>query len=256
MAEKRITVWVQRFKDRPHLVLQWLDPETGRRRSKSAETADPQEAEDRRADHEYELNHGKYQEASKLDWDRFRELFEAEYLPGLRPRSREKYETVLDVFEEIANPTKLRAISERTVSLFVRGMRERKRPGGKVGLQPITIRNYLVALRTALEWAAGQKLLPCVPTFPRIKVPKKKPQPVPAESFEKMLEKAPDALWRAYLLCAWWGGLRLSEARHLRWEPSADLPWVDFEGNRVMLPAVFAKSAQDQSRSTPARVGG
>ncbi len=246
MPEKRITVWVQRFKDRSTLVLQWIDPETGKRKSKSAGTADEKEAEGKRHDLEYELNHGKYQEASKLDWDRFRELFEAEYLPGLRPRSAEKYTTVLDVFEEVVNPTKLRAVTERTVSLFVKGMRERKRPGGKIGLAPMTIKNYLVALRTALDWAVGQKLLPALPVFPCIKVPKKKPQPIPAESFEKLLDKAPDALWRAYLLCGWWGGLRLSEARHLRWEPSDNFPWVDFEGNRIVLPATFAKSGEDQ----------
>src|SRR5205085_4665681 len=76
MSEKRINVWVQRFKDRPTLMLQWIDPETGRRKSKSAETADPGEAEQARADHEYELNHGKYQEVSKLEWDRVRELVE------------------------------------------------------------------------------------------------------------------------------------------------------------------------------------
>jgi integrase len=78
-------------------------------------------------------------------------------------------------------------------------------------------------------------------------VPKKRPQPIPAEAFEKLLGKAPDALWRAYLLCGWYAGLRLSEARHLQWEQSDSLPWVDFEGNRIFLPAVFAKSNEDQS---------
>jgi hypothetical protein len=28
MSEKRATVWVQRFKDRPNLMLQWIDPFT------------------------------------------------------------------------------------------------------------------------------------------------------------------------------------------------------------------------------------
>ena len=40
MPEKRVTVWVQRFPDRSYLMLQWLDPDTGRRKSKSAGTAD------------------------------------------------------------------------------------------------------------------------------------------------------------------------------------------------------------------------
>jgi integrase len=246
MDQKRVRVWVQEFADRPHLVLQWHDPDTGKRKSKSAGTADPREAEHRRADLESDLNNGRHREASKLQWDRFRELFATEYLPGLRPRSREKYDTVLDVFEEIISPDRLRAVTERTVSQFVKGMRQRKVPGGKVGLAPMTIRNYLVALRTALSWAVGQKLLDAVPVFPHIKVPKKKPQPVPAESFERMLEKAPTPLWHAYLLCGWWGGLRLSEARHLQWERSDTLPWVDFEGSRITLPAVFAKSDEDQ----------
>jgi integrase len=153
---------------------------------------------------------------------------------------------VLDVFEDIVKPTKLRAVTERVVSLFVKGMRERKRPKGKVGLEPITIKNYLIALKTSLEWAATQRLLPAVPMFPAIKVPKKKPQPIPAEAFEKLLEKAPDDLWRAFLLCGWWGGMRLSEARYLRWEPSEDRPWLDLENNRIVLPAVFSKSVEDQ----------
>ncbi len=64
MPEKRINVWVQSLKDRAHLMLRWLGPETGKRKSRSAETADPKEAEKAWADLEYELNHAKYQEAS------------------------------------------------------------------------------------------------------------------------------------------------------------------------------------------------
>src|SRR5262245_52461929 len=44
MVEKRVTVWVQRFRDRDTLMLQWLDPGTGKRKSKSAGTCDPEEA--------------------------------------------------------------------------------------------------------------------------------------------------------------------------------------------------------------------
>jgi integrase len=126
-------------------------------------------------------------------------------------------------------------------------MRQRKQPrNGRIGLAPVTMHNYLVCLKTALRWAIEQKLLSSLPSFPMIKVPKKKPQPVPVESFEKLLAKAPDELWRAYLLCGWYGGLRLSEARHLEWDLSEEWPWVDFPENRIVLPAVFAKSAVDQ----------
>jgi integrase len=246
MLEHSVHVWVQRFPDRRNLVLQWVDPDTGQRKSRSAGTDDPDKAETARRDLEYELNHEMYQEASRLDWERFRQLFEDEYLAGLRPRTRERYNGVLDVFEQIIHPTKLRSITERTISLFLKGMRERKQTDGRVGLAPWTIKNYLIALKTSLRWAVEQKLLPGLPKFPKTRVPKKKPQPVPAEAFEKLLAKAPDPLWKCFLLCGWWAGLRLSEASELRWEPTDSFSWVDFEGNRIVLPAVFAKSAQDQ----------
>ncbi len=245
--QDRVHVWVQHFRDRGNLVLQWFDPDTGVRKSKSAETSDPEAAERRRADHEYELNHGQFQPPSRMDWDRFRELFEAEHLGGLRAKSQEKYRTVLDVFEEIAQPKKLKGVDERRISAFVAGMRERKRPKNKTGLAPMTIRNYLVSLKTALAWAVGQKLLPRLPRFPTIKAPKKKPQPVSAAEYEKLLGSAPDEQWRAYLMCGWWGGLRLNEAFELRREKSDEQPWLDLSGNRIVLPAVFAKSAVDQS---------
>ena len=38
----------------------------------------------------------------------------------------------------------------------------------------------------------------------------------------------------------------MSDARHLRWEPSDEWPWLDLDRNRIVLPAVFAKSAEDQ----------
>src|SRR5262249_21885379 len=101
MSEQRVHVWVQQFPDRRNLLLQWVDPETGQRKSKSARTAYPKKAEIARRDLEYELNHGTYQESSKLAWEQFRQLFDDEYLANLRPRTRERYNTVLDVFEQI-----------------------------------------------------------------------------------------------------------------------------------------------------------
>lgn len=247
MSVEGVMVYVLKPKDRPTLQLQWVDPVRGKRKTCSAKTSDPAAAELARSDLQFRLRNGLYQEQSKLDWKHFRELFEQEHVAGLRESTREKYACVLDVFEQIVNPAKLRAIDERVLSQFVRGMRERKRRGKKEpGLARWTMRNYLISLKKAIGWAVEQKLLPTMPNFPKVKAPKKKPQPIPAESFERLLLKAPNALWRAFLLCGWWAGLRLSEVRELRWEKSDRWPWIDFEGNRVMLPAAFAKSGADQ----------
>lgn len=41
---RNITVWVQRSKDRQNLMLQWIDPFTGKRKTMSSGTADPKAA--------------------------------------------------------------------------------------------------------------------------------------------------------------------------------------------------------------------
>ncbi len=114
-------------------------------------------------------------------------------------------------------------------------------------LIPQTVHNYLVAMHKVLGWLVDQKLMASpVPKFPSVKVPKKRPKPIQTDDFFSVYAKAPDDLWRAYLFCAWWAGLRLSEARHLRRRPSEEFPWLDLRGNRIVLPAAFAKAVEDQ----------
>jgi len=247
MPEKRVTVWVQRFNDRASLMLQWIDPDTGKRKSKSAKTDDPDKAETARADLEYELNHGKYQEASRMTWEKFRELFEEEFAAGKRLNTQSGYTATLDLFEEICSPRSLKGISERTISAFVTGLR--KQPGRRkdsYGMMSSTIKVRLQFLHTVLSWAVKQKMLPAIPNFPPVKVPKKDPQPVPVEAFERMLAKATDDTMRAYLLTGWLAGLRLTEAFELEWDATEKAPYLDLTRSRIILPASFVKADKDQ----------
>jgi integrase len=227
-------------------MLQWTDPDTGKRKSKSAETDDEDKAETARADLEYELNNGKYRGASRMSWERFRELFEQEYVAPLRPNTRLNYGYALDHFEGICQPRRLAGITARTLSAFVVGLRNL--PGKKPGQQmaPASVRARLAFLRTALNWAHEQSLLAAVPKFPKVAVPETKPRPIPAESFERLLGKAPDQQTRAYLLCGWLAGLRLHEAFLLEREETDDAPYLDLPRQRIVLPAKFAKSKRDQ----------
>jgi integrase len=245
VPEKRVKVWVQRFTDRQHLVLQWLDPDSGKRKSKSAGTADEEAAEDARADLEYELNNGKYQEASRMTWERFRELFEAEYAAGRRRNTRRNYRVMLNLFEKVCNPRSLRSVNERTVSAFAAGLRKLPGYGGRT-MQVSSIKVRLQFLHTALQWAVSQKMLPAVPAFPTIKVPKKRPQAVPMESFERMLAKARDPQDRAFLLCGWLAGLCLNEGLALEWEETDKAPYPDPFRDRIVFPAEVVKADEDQ----------
>jgi integrase len=245
-STRRVVVWVQHFADRPHLMLQWHDPVSGKRRSESAGTADPDEAETRRADKEYELNHGLHVDSARMSWERFREVFETEYVAPLRENTRLNYTATLDVFEELCNPRRIDLITTRTVSAFAASLRTLKRGRAKDGMKASTVKVRLQFLHTALSWAVEQGLLGKCPKFPTVKVPDRKPRPVPAESFERMLAKAPDQQMCAYLLCGWRAGLRLSEAYLLEWEETEAAPYVDLAANRIVLPAGFAKGVRDQ----------
>ena len=173
-------------------------------------------------------------------------MYEEEYLPGLRPNTRRNHRGCLDLFERLAAPSVLRTVGERTVSAFVAAMRTVEVPGRGKGMKASSIKARLRQLRTALGWAEGQGLLPKVPKFPAVRVPKKKPQPVPLESFEKLLDKAPDFQTRAYMLTGWLAGLRLDEAYRLEWEPTREAPYLDLRRDRIILPAEVAKSEEDQ----------
>lgn len=245
MQEKRVKVWVQRFADRKHLMLQWIDPATGKRKSLSTGTDDEAVAEDRRADHEYELNHGQYQEPSKMSWDAFREAFEKEYVVPLRPQTRDNYEDTLNQFERLCSPRRLQGVTTRTVSEFAAKMRQQE-CRGRTGMAPGTIKVRLQFLRTALRWAVEQGMLPECPKFPKLRVPERVPQAVPEEDFQMLLAKAPDDQTRAFLLCGWLAGLRLREAFSLEWEPTEKAPYVSFGQRRIVLPAGFVKGVRDQ----------
>jgi integrase len=146
----------------------------------------------------------------------------------------------------LCHPQGLRGINERTLSAFASGMRKRKTRGGREGMAPSSMAVHLEFLHTALSWAVKQKLLPHVPQFPFVRVPRKDPQPVAEEAFERLLAKAPDATMRAYLLCGWRVGLRLEEAYLLEWEPADAAPWVDLANDRIVLPGELVKGVRDQ----------
>jgi integrase len=241
----RIVVWVQKFRDRDTLMLQWHDPITGKRKTQSAGTNHRGLAEMKRTELEYELNHNLHKDVSRMSWEAFRELFEDQYFPNCREDTRKVFTTVFDHFERLMNPKALRSISERTISAFAAALR--KQPGriDKEGWSAWTVKVRLQFLRTALNWAVEQKLIPECPAFPQIRAPKTKPRPVPSEPFEKLLERADDQL-KAYLLCGWLAGLRRKEALYLEWEETDQAPWIDFPRKRIWLPAGFVKAVEDQ----------
>jgi integrase len=240
MPVKRITVYILKQPDRPFLKLEWVEPETGRRLSRSAKTANPDAAEQARADLEYELNHGLAQEPSKMPWDTFRQLYEDEKLAGAREATRKKAGYVFDAFAELAHPKNLGVVNERMLSRYATQLREK-------GYKPATIQGHLAYLRAALRWAADQKFIPAAPKVVMPKVPKKKIiRKIVTEEFDRLLACATDVCWKAFLCTAWYTGMRRNEMLDMAWESDGGRPWVDFAAKRIWIPAKYNKSDADQ----------
>lgn len=213
---KRIVVWVQKFNDRPALMLRWTDPTTNKVRSKSSGTNDAVAAEKASADLEYELNHGLHKEPNKMPWDRFRDLYETEKLVGDREATQRKAANIFDRFEKLMNPRTIGGVTERTISQYAAQLLAK-------GLKKPTIQGHLSYLKAALRWAWRQKFITEVPTIIMPKIPKgankakvRAAAKISGEAFERLLMKCPNDGWRLFLSLCWHCGLRRSEARRVR----------------------------------------
>ena len=228
MAEE-IRVWVQARGTRP-LSLDWIDPDTGRRKSKSAETRDPTIAEENRAKHQYELNHGIYSAKSNMPWSKFRETYEEDKLAGDSANSRLKANYVFDSFEEVIGDIKLGKITERTIAKYVTHLRSE-------GKAPATILGYLAYIKAALRWAQEFNYISKAPKIVMPKVPKGTSRAkiriasrITQKDFARLLETSPTDGWRLLVSFAWHCGMRRCEAMQVRGEH------IDLDTHKIKIP--------------------
>lgn len=280
-----LKVTVVEFGDRRHYQMQWRDPRTRRKKTKSTGIERTGRAKDRReaervaAKFEAELREGRYLEPSKVTWQEFRERYEAEVLPSLAESTDGKLASIFNRVERVLNPALLADVTDAEVSRLQADMR-------KDGLSEPTIKTNQAHLKAALRWAERIGLMLKAPKFdmPRRAKGSKlmKGRPITGEEFERMLDKIAVALvqepayrkkstakpgskrkpivrkprvvtpeviesWRYYLQGLWWSGLRLAESLELWWDRD-DRLCVDLSGDFPMLwiPAECEKGHQDR----------
>jgi len=275
----KTTVWVTEFADRPHYQLQWIDPITGRKRTKSSRVKRTgRERERKAADRaaaalEEKLRAGS-SEAGKISWEAFRLRYEAQALTALAPNTAAKVQTVFNAVERIlpnVGKGKLLDLTSERILHFQNALRQQ-------GRAEDTIAGHTAHLRAALRWSVEQGMLPSMPTIKRPKRAKRirgsspmKGRPITGEEFDRMLhavpavvladrdeamelsldEKAADEraveIWRYYLRGLWCSGLRLEESLNLYWD-RPDKLCIDLSGRHGMLriPAELEKGHQDR----------
>src|SRR4051812_48902018 len=144
MSAQDISVWVIRYRDRPHFTMRYVDPITGRQCARSTGTNVKREAERLAAKWEAELRDGKYQPLSKIDWASFRERYEQEKGASLAENSLSAAVSAFNHLERIANPDRLASINSSVLSQFQAKLR-------KEGMRDSTISTHLRHLRAALS---------------------------------------------------------------------------------------------------------
>lgn len=253
-----IKVKVVEFGDRKHYQMQYVDPVTRKKRTRSTGVVktglkkDRTEAERVAAKWEAELREGRYCDPSKTTWAQFRERYEDEVLSGLADKTFQKVNSVFNLVEAILMPRLLRDVTAERLSTFQAKMRERS-------LAESTIAGNLAHLRAALRWAVTIGLLPVSPKVERPKRSKSgkmmKGRPITTEEFERMLGKVSTVVgdksasaWRYYLRGLWLSGLRLTESLELYWDRDDKLCVTDIDSKFPMLriPAELEKGNKDR----------
>jgi integrase len=249
-----INVRVFKRMDTGFYVARWVDPRTGRDRQKSAQTKIKRDAERFAAKLEKELQEGTYFEEKFISWKNARDRYETEVLPGLASKSGEKMKTMFNLVEAVINPGRLAQVDESAIAKITTDMRNR-------GRTESTVKSNLSSLRTFLNWAEEQKLIPIAP---KVRMPVRaktskimKGRPITGEEFERILSKVPDvvgndrsASWRFLLNGLWLCGLRLGEALELWWDRD-DMLSVDFSGRFPMLRIRAESEKGNQDRLLP-----
>lgn len=277
-----IKVRVVEFGDRRHYQMQYTDPTTGRKKTRSTgvertgRKKERTEAERAAAKWEDELRTGRYVPRSKITWADFRDRYESEALSGLASATEKKVAGVFNTVESILSPNLLRDVTAEQISHLQAKLRE-------AGKAESTIASHLRHLRAALQWAVNVGLLAKAPKVAKVRraklVNQMKGRPVTGEEFDRMLTKIADVVlapaelttkdgkprrlnhkplepheralivdsWRHYLRGLWLSGLRLEESLSLWWDRT-DRLCVELDGKRPMLriPAELEKGHKDR----------
>ena len=233
--------------NRKYLSLQFVDPVSGKRKTKSAKTAKRKEAEKLAIQWQTELRHGLYKEPSKLTWAEFRERYDDEYMQSeMKDNSQERVHSTLNVIERLMAPKRLQQITSQWVTQF----KLKASDGRTVDTVNIHLRN----LKAALNWAKSQKMLSELPTIKQTKKRKSakqmKGRPITTEEFDRILSEVVNltsigaeraSAWQRFLKGLWWSGLRLSEAIGLTWDEWSEGIRVQISGDGYVFLIIAAE---------------
>lgn len=234
---------------RKFLQLRYVDPLTGKQKTKSSETNDRKQAIKAAGKWEDELRAGRYKPASTMTWTEFRDRYETDGMATHADQSIKKTLTAFSLVEKLhlPKPKLLRDVTTESIARWMTALLADRAPA--------TAALYARHLRAGLRWAKEQGFIHEAPRFRMPKgshAAKMKGRPLCLEEHERMLAAVPKIVgpqnapeWTRFLNGLWWSGLRLGEALRLSWEPTAGITIVLHADGRADLRF---KSGSQKSR--------
>jgi integrase len=199
-------------------------PEGGKPKEcwKSTGTSVRKKADEQRRTLERQLESTDVEDAP-VSWSTFKETFFEKQISRKPSTTVRFYQNSLDIFEKLAKPKTLAAITPAVIEDFAD---QRLRDG----LAPATVNRDLRHLKAALRWAQRRGLIAAAPDFHGLFVrePRKHPTVIPEEDFLRLvkaiesvqtdLRRRDSRWWRMFLYVGYYLGLRRGESLALSWE--------------------------------------
>jgi len=207
-----------------------VDPGTGKDIRKSVYAATQKEARKKMTEALAALDRGDYREPCKMTVGQWLDIWAAEYLGGVKPRTVESYKNCIRLHIKPAmGATKLEALNPHTIQGFYNGLIEGR--AGKPPLSPKTVKNVHGVLHRALQQAVAVGYIRSNPTdactLPRWE--RQELQPLDQEATTRFMEAVRGHQHEIVFLVTLFTGMRQGEVLGLTWD------CVDLQKGTVLI---------------------
>ncbi len=201
------------------LTLSWVDPISGKRKTRSAKTKDWRTAERLAGKLAEDLEAGNIS-PSRTTWDEFTRRYADEKLTTLAPATKEASLASLRHVKRVLGIEHLGKLTSSAMSKFSADLR-------REGMKDTTIAHHLRHVKAATRWAARLGLMaraPAIEMPKRAKGSQARSRAITTEEYERMAAAVAKARpqdapqWARFIEGLWLSGLRLSEALSLTWD--------------------------------------
>lgn len=209
---KQYTYWEARYTE-------GNDPGTGKQIQRSITGKTQKEVAQKLKVTTTSIDTGTYIAPSKMTVGQWLDIWTAEYLGGVKPRTVDSYKSTVKIhLKPGLGALKLESLNAHTIQSFYNGLGEEK--NGKEGVSPKTVKNIHGVLHKALQQAVANGYMRFNPADACIlpKITKKEIQPLNEDQIAAFLKAIKGHRYENLFIVTLFTGMREGEALGLLWD--------------------------------------